>query len=229
MSPEQKRVMSKLGKMAFNSFEGMARKIGVVNERNLKYSQYILQHIDDTSVVLDVGCNVGSFTSDLSKKAAQVISMDFDREILHYVPRIQGVHRLVCDAQNLPLRKESIDRVIAISVLEHLRNPEFALTEFKRVLTKKGGLIVQIPNPEYFIEPHTKFPLIFLLPESIRDKINVRTFGYYYTNFRLSKKKLIQLLMPIFVLREAKPVYHRLRTPPWPPSWVMFLTKKPAD
>jgi ubiquinone/menaquinone biosynthesis C-methylase UbiE len=132
------------------------------------------------------------------------------------------------DAQSLPLRKESVDTVIAISILEHLRDPEIALTEFKRVLVTEGGLIVQIPNPEYFIEIHTKFPFIFLLPESIRDKINVRTFGYYYTNFRLSKKKLIQLLTPLFVLREAKPVYHRLKTPPWPPSWIMFMRARRA-
>jgi tRNA/tmRNA/rRNA uracil-C5-methylase (TrmA/RlmC/RlmD family) len=95
MSPEQKRVRSKIGKIVFNSFEEMADKIGLTTERNSKYSQYILQHTDNNSVVLDLGCNAGTFTSDLSKKVAQVISIDFDREILHYVARMHGVYRIL--------------------------------------------------------------------------------------------------------------------------------------
>ena len=222
MTSKRKIAVSRI----FNSWNGIAKKIGAVSERNARYSQYILQYMNNNSVVLDVGCNVGQLSVACAKKTARIISVDFDKEMLRCIPKIDGIHRLLCDAQSLPIRQESVDNVLAISVLEHLRNPELALEEFHRVLTRKGFLIVQIPNPEYFVEPHTMFPLLFVLPERIRDKIRLQTFGYYYTNFKLSKKKLLELLTPLFVVREIIPVYHKLKTPPWPPSWIMLMTKK---
>lgn len=221
----QKVSVSKIGRAVFNSVEETARKIGATAERNMKYSKYIIEHVNKNAVVLDVGCNVGQFTAACAQRASQIISIDFDRAMLHYVPRIGSVDRILCDAQLLPIKEGSIDSVIAVSVLEHLRNPELSLSEFQRVLRRAGILIVQIPNPMYFIEPHTKFPFIFLLPVSIRNRINTRTFGYYYTNFGLSLKKLLHLLEPFFIVREIMPIYHRLKTPPWPPSWIILLAR----
>ncbi|MCW4016277.1 MAG: class I SAM-dependent methyltransferase [Candidatus Bathyarchaeota archaeon] len=227
MSDNTKSDTFKLGNIVFNSLENIAKKTGAVDERNLKYSQYIIKHVKKNSIVLDVGCNVGQFSVECAKNGAQTLSIDFSREMLGYIPKIDGINRLVCDAQNLPIKESAVDTILAISVLEHLRTPELALNEFQRVIKTKGSLIVQIPNPEYFIEVHTKFPLIFLLPDSIKEKINNRTFGHYYTNFKLSKKKFLQIVTPFFSVIEIMPVYHKIKTPLWPPSWIMHLAKRP--
>lgn len=217
----------KIGKIVYHFWEvTLANKIGAVTARNLKYSEYILEHIGKSSVVLDVGCGVGPFSVTCAKKGVQVVSMDFDSEVLRYVPKIEGINRICCNAQNLPIKPESVDLVLAISILEHLKNPELALGEFQQVLRARGLLIIQMPNIGYFIEPHTKFPLIFLLPSFIKDKINLQTFVYYYINFSLSIKRLLRLLLPLFVVKEIKPYYHRLKTPPWPPSWIILAQKK---
>jgi len=47
---------------------------------------------------------------------------------------------LVCDIEKLPFKKESVDAVLNIAVLEHVPNPEKVVDEINRVL-KKNGLV----------------------------------------------------------------------------------------
>ncbi len=217
----------RIGKVVFDFWEiTLANKIGAVASRNSKYSQYIVEHMEKSSVVLDVGCGVGHFSVPCAKKGAQVLSMDLDREVLKWIPKEEGINRICCHAENLPIKPESVEMALAVSILEHLENPELALQEFQRVLKGKGNLIIQLPNIEYFLEPHTKFPLIFILPSRIKSKIRLQTFGYYYINFSLSRKQLLRLLSPLFLVKEIQPYYHRFKTPPWPPSWIIRVQKK---
>lgn len=49
------------------------------------------------------------------------------------------------DAHAIPCRSESADAVLMLDVLEHLRDPEKALAEVRRILVPGGTLILQVP------------------------------------------------------------------------------------
>ena len=49
------------------------------------------------------------------------------------------------DAARLPLIDASIDAVVCLEVLEHVRNPQRALTEFARVLKPRGTMLFSMP------------------------------------------------------------------------------------
>lgn len=52
----------------------------------------------------------------------------------------QGID-LVADLESLPLRNDSVDVIINISVLEHVKEPSKSIKEFQRIL-KPGGVVV---------------------------------------------------------------------------------------
>jgi SAM-dependent methyltransferase len=118
-----------------------------------------------------------------------------------------------------------MDAVIAISLLEHLPRPHLGVEEARRVLKPKGFFVVQIPNLQYPIEPHTKFPMLFLLPKRLR-LIVMERLNSDHINFELTMKGITELTKNLLFLKRA-PLYHGFRTPPWPPSWVFVFQKPP--
>src|SRR6476469_1391980 len=80
--------------------------------------------------VLDIGCGLQPYRPFLD--AAQTEYVGIDREGPLSTPTIVG------SAESLPFPDESFDVVLSTQVLEHVPDPEQALTEAVRVL-KKGG------------------------------------------------------------------------------------------
>lgn len=173
--------------------------------------------------MLDVGCGKGLFSLACARNASQVVSIDVDITALKGISAPSNMHRLCCDAWNLPLKQESFDLVLAISSLEHIQSPEIALREFKHVLKPKQFLVIQLPTMQYFIGPHTRFLFLFMLPIS---KTRIMEQLGYYTNFTLSAKKLLLLTSPLFVQREIIPLYHKLKTVPWLPAWIIYMQNR---
>lgn len=66
-----------------------------------------------------------------------MVSIDFDSEVLKHVPKIEGINRVCCDAQNLPIKAESVDPVLAISILEHLKTLNWLWENFNRSLRQE--------------------------------------------------------------------------------------------
>ena len=52
---------------------------------------------------------------------------------------------IIGDIHNLPLENESIDAIICIAVLEHIKNPFKAFEEMYRVLKKGGYCFIYVP------------------------------------------------------------------------------------
>ncbi len=77
--------------------------------------------------------NLGSGTSDFGEN---VVNVD--------VAPFAGV-RVVADAENLPFLDASADMVISESMLEHVRRPEAAIAEMRRVLKPGGYVYIEMP------------------------------------------------------------------------------------
>ena len=83
----------------------------------------------------------------------------------------QTVDVVVLDANNLPFQDKSIDTVLMIDVLEHLRNPINALKEAQRVGKKK--ILVDVPNYDFAT---TLYPN--LLPEHFKEPTHQQRTNY---------------------------------------------------
>ena len=89
---------------------------------------------------VNLGCgskDVGTFGLDLRKTGEQGAGGE----------RFSDANQdITGNADDLPLKDESLDYIIAAHILEHLLDPISALAEWKRVLKKGGSLYMSMPD-----------------------------------------------------------------------------------
>jgi SAM-dependent methyltransferase len=97
-------------------------------------------------VVLEVGAGEGRITERLRRRypEASVIGLDLLDEGLAGDWEQLDAPMLFGDATGLPIRSDSVDLVVALEVLEHVRAPASALNEIARVC--RGSLIASVPR-----------------------------------------------------------------------------------
>lgn len=101
--------------------------------------------------ILDVGCGTGSVELRLSRlRIPQVIFIGIDHVVDRTIvaERTTDGHNLrasfaAADAARLPFPEGTFDSTFCVAVLQHIRNPVGALTEFARV-TRSGGRILAV-------------------------------------------------------------------------------------
>jgi len=157
------------------------RMYGVRRRKYIEYLIIILRSIEKYKgkhiMVLDLGCGSGSFLYLLIRKAGKkVIGIGVDilqyDEWFKYSIKERNITFLLSDARLLPFRTNSIDIIVAFSLLEHVDGWEKIVGEVHKVLRVGGVFIIQLPNLEYLIEPHTKFPLLKVLPKRLKSIIS---------------------------------------------------------
>ena len=97
--------------------------------------------------ILELGFGEGEHLSFVAEDFAEYLATDLDAKRLErFRPKlIPNTKLMQCDAMSLPFPDESFDRVIATCLIAHLRNPELALTEWRRVLKEGGELTMYVP------------------------------------------------------------------------------------
>lgn len=110
------------------------------------------QHLTPTTRVLDIGCGRGGVMELFWREVRLSVGLDPDlvslRERRASFPAVNGL------GEALPFADSTFELVMAMWVLEHLRAPERALAEVRRVL-KPGGHFL-------FITPNAHHPLLFV-------------------------------------------------------------------
>jgi SAM-dependent methyltransferase len=109
----------------------------------------------ETKSILDVGCNVGAWLSDLRREwpNARLAGVEPSADMLAIArPRLPGVELQVAGAEALPFPDQSFDVLTCIEVIEHvpaqLRRQAFR--EMHRVLVPGGRLILTVPHAGWF-------------------------------------------------------------------------------
>jgi ADP-heptose:LPS heptosyltransferase/ubiquinone/menaquinone biosynthesis C-methylase UbiE len=115
---------------------------------------YIVEQIKDESncrKIIDVGSGRGALQVYLSASGWDVTSVDLGfsehshdgRDYRHSFLETYGdrINFKFASIFNLPFPDDSFDAIVSVSVIEHLKNKEFALYELLRVL-KPGGTLV---------------------------------------------------------------------------------------
>lgn len=114
-----------------------------------------------TGVVLDIGAADRWITPYLSRETTY-LALDYPATGNKFYGARPDVF---ADAANLPFGDSSIDNVICLEVIEHLREPGTALAEIKRVLKPGGRAWISVPfmypihNEPYDFQRFTEYGL----------------------------------------------------------------------
>lgn len=96
--------------------------------------------------VLDVGCGIGDFL----RFRPGTVGVDIDADSVAWC-RGQGLDAQLMEPDCLPFADDAFDGVVLDNVLEHLVSPLALLGDIRRVLRKRGGiLIVGVPGSRGF-------------------------------------------------------------------------------
>ncbi len=106
----------------------------------------LVKRYKNSGNLLEIGCSFGHLLKRLEKK--------FNAHGIDKSPYAIKLSKNVCkgsktsigDAENLRFGNNSFDVVIALHVLEHIKNPDKAVNEVNRVLKKGGVFIFATPN-----------------------------------------------------------------------------------
>ena len=152
----------------------IALRLGFYTYRYKEYTTYIQRLIRVAAkrgkiLCLDLGCGDGFFTHLLTELCGDVVGIDLV-EYSKWRSRIQLKSSfVVADAKKVPLRSRTVDVVLILSLLEHVPNWRIIISEVSRVLRSGGIVIIQLPNLNFIIEPHTHLPFIAFMPKRIKD------------------------------------------------------------
>jgi len=142
------------GRLDEAAFPAYSHRNPVINwlfwQRLRKVMEYI-QSPTSYERVLDFGCGSGVMLPYLSQISSQVVAMDVDllplESVQAHIPLAENVK--VYDAAKNPLTdlpSNSFDLIIALDVLEHVKDLPRTLNELFALLKKDGRLIVSGPT-----------------------------------------------------------------------------------
>lgn len=117
------------------------------------YADWVRQHIQPTTHLLDLGCGRGGLVEQLGHPLEFIVGVDADPQSLRE-HRLTSLPRAAAVADALPFQAASFDLAFSSWLLEHLPNPAHTLHEIGRILRPNGRFI--------FITPNKRHPLAFL-------------------------------------------------------------------
>lgn len=111
--------------------------------------KFLINWLDprDGERILDVACGTGELTVKIAKRVnAEVYGLDISRSAILKAKSLAerenvSPHFVIADAEAIPFKDESFDKIVCSSSLEHFKNDIKALKEMRRVL-KMGGIVV---------------------------------------------------------------------------------------
>lgn len=130
----------------------MLRETGRRSDAHIARYHLACPFVRPGDVVLDVACGLGYGCAILTgcTPAVRLIGMDSSRYAVEYARSnygAEGVEFHEGDASDLRfLPDSSVDFVVSLETLEHLRDPEAFLAELRRVLRPSGRILVSVPN-----------------------------------------------------------------------------------
>ncbi len=175
--------------------------------------------------IIDVGCGTGATLAALDD-LGMAVGIDRSPQALHYCQR-RGLKRLLlATAEALPLGSQVADVVLALDILEHIRDDGATVRELARLLRPGGLLIVTVPAvPELWSEHDEALDHLRRYRAKRLRHILARA------GFRIEKLTpvIALLLPPIAVLRLIQRLLPRRRgspetafiVPPRPVNWLL--------
>jgi len=101
--------------------------------------------------ILDVGTGSGFYARYAAEKGAKVTAVDMSTEMLGVAKNISSKNGLrisfiKADAQKLPFKNHSFDKVVSVDLIEHLPQPEKFLKRIIEVIKPRGLIVIAWPH-----------------------------------------------------------------------------------
>jgi arsenite methyltransferase len=138
---------SGLGSMLYDNTQAVARKLVGAWQLPIDWLD-----VPTGGIALDVGSGPGNVTASLARAAGPdglALGVDISEPMLARAVDAQAgpnVGFLRADAQQLPLRDETVDAVTSLAVLQLIPNPLATLAEIVRVLKPGGRVAIMVPT-----------------------------------------------------------------------------------
>jgi SAM-dependent methyltransferase len=102
--------------------------------------------------VLDAACGEGYGTAMIANAGAtQAVGVDVDAEAVEHAQKRYGLEFRQGDVTKLPFDDSSFDLVVSFETIEHVKEGERVISEFRRVLTDDGLLVISTPNKTEYL------------------------------------------------------------------------------
>ena len=136
--------------------------------------------------VLDAGCGDGVLSYMLAREGAEVYGIDISREALRVAKKRCGNARFYqASIYNLPFPDKFFDHITCLEVIEHLADPDKALTELKRVWKGSGKIVITTPiyhgrlNP-YHVKEYAESEFLKLIRRNFpQERFKIIKFGVF--------------------------------------------------
>lgn len=118
----------------------------LTRQRSLNFARYLAQLIPDNTKVLDFGCG-NMFTSKEIlniNPSLNIVGIDVikDQNLDEHFFEDKRLSFELLNTKELPFADNSFDISFSLAVLHHTDNPEFYLSELKRVTKPTGSIII---------------------------------------------------------------------------------------
>jgi arsenite methyltransferase len=138
---------SGLGSMLYDNAQALARRFVDAWQLPIEWL-----NIPSGGVALDVGSGPGNVTASLARAAGRdglALGVDISEPMLARAVSAQAgpnVGFMRADAQQLPLRDETVDAVTSLAMLQLIPDPAATLAEMVRVLRPGGRIAIMVPT-----------------------------------------------------------------------------------
>lgn len=154
----------------------------------------LLEKIPKIKKILEIGSGYGRLTPSYRFRAERIVLVDPSSKLLKIakinlnVKDIKFVHSSI---ENLSkkMRARSVDLIIFVRVLHHLKNPDNALKTINKLLKDKGFVVLEFANKCHFkakvaelIHGNITFPLE-IFPRDLRSKRTKKKGSLPFLNF----------------------------------------------
>lgn len=166
--------------------------------------------------ILDIATGSGYIAIEMARMGMKVIACDLSSQAIKNLEKykkqfkLKNLKLIICKAEKIPLKDESVDYIVANAILEHIPDEKSTIQEWKRVLKKNGTMLITVPLKYRFVWPFF-WPLNYIHDKRIG---HLRRYDYptLHNKFQLPIKKhyytghLIKVIGAIFsiVFRVSK-------------------------
>jgi len=118
----------------------------LTEQRSIKFAEYLSKLIPENSTVLDFGCGNMYTARELVKrvKGIQVTGIDVvkDQNLDDALLQNKQLEFKLLQTKEVPFADNTFDIVVALATMHHTENPEYYLSELKRIIKPTGALIL---------------------------------------------------------------------------------------
>ncbi len=106
----------------------------------------LIQQYISMGTLLDLGCSVGLLLDAARKLAFSVIGVELSVECCKYAKNILNLNIVNSALESIEFKKNSVDIITMIDVIEHLQDPVSVLIKCWTWLNQDGYLVLNTPN-----------------------------------------------------------------------------------